>query len=64
MNEAEQQRIRERERVVDCVECGCRSEADWLGWRAYRVDDPELGEPPTLGFYCPSCAWAEFGPDS
>ena len=62
MSEAEQQRIRKRERVVDCVECGCRSEAEWSGWRAYRVDDPELDEPPTLGFYRPACAEAEFGP--
>ena len=27
------------------------------GW----IDDPELNEPPQLGFYCPSCARREFG---
>jgi hypothetical protein len=31
------------------------------GWRAYRIDDPELREPPQLAFYCPSCARREFG---
>ena len=31
------------------------------GWRAYRIDDPELDERPQLGFYCPSCARREFG---
>jgi Zn ribbon nucleic-acid-binding protein len=55
--------LREQERVVECVECGRRSDTGWVGWRGYRVDDPELDEPPTLGFYCPACAEAEFGPD-
>jgi len=54
--------IRKQERVVDCVECGCRSDAGWAGWRAYRVDDPEYDRLPALGFYCPTCAEAEFGP--
>jgi hypothetical protein len=64
MSEWRDQGVREQERVVDCVECGCRSEAGWAGWRAYRIDDPELGEPPALGFYCPPCAEAEFGPSA
>ena len=57
------QRVRQQERLVDCIECGCRSDAGWVGWRAYRVDDPENGEPPALGFYCPACAESEFGLD-
>jgi hypothetical protein len=48
------------EHLFNCVECGCRTEPGQVGWRAYRVDDPELDEPPTLAFYCPSCAQAEF----
>jgi hypothetical protein len=63
VSETNYQRVRRQRRVVDCVECGCRSDAGWVGWRAYRVDDPELDEPPALGFYCPTCAEAEFGPD-
>jgi hypothetical protein len=31
------------------------------GWKAYRTDDIELDEPPTLAFYCPECARREFG---
>jgi hypothetical protein len=58
------QHVREQERLVDCVECGRRSDSGWVGWRAYRVDDPELDEPPALGFFCPPCAEAEFGPDA
>ena len=30
------------------------------GWKAYRIDDAELDEPPQLAFYCPSCARREF----
>jgi hypothetical protein len=47
--------------VVACVECRRISDPEWSGWRAYRVDDPELDEPPALAFYCPACAEAEFG---
>jgi len=62
MGQAEGQ-LREGDRVAVCVECGCRSGAGWVGWRAYRVDDPELDELPALGFYCPDCAEAEFRPN-
>jgi hypothetical protein len=48
--------------VATCVECGRESGPGWPGWRAYRVDDPELNEPPTLAFYCPTCARREFHP--
>jgi hypothetical protein len=60
MSETGRQQVHQREHVA-CVECGRRSDAGWIGWRAYRVDDPELAEPPALGFYCPTCAEAEFG---
>jgi hypothetical protein len=56
---------RDRERViysVSCQECESSSGLRWQGWRAYRADDPETGEPPTLAFYCPTCAEREFGP--
>ena len=52
--------IRETTRVVACVECGCLSGLRWAGWRAYRVGDPELDGPPTIAFYCPTCAEREF----
>ena len=47
--------------LVRCQECGCLSSLRWWGWRAYRTDDPELSEPPSLAFYCPACAEREFG---
>jgi len=49
-------------RTVACCECGISSGAYWVGWRAYRTDDPETDEPPALAFYCPACADREFGP--
>ncbi len=64
MSEWREQRVREQLRVVACVECGSLSDSGWRGWGAYRVDDPELDEPPALGFYCPACAEAEFGQDA
>jgi hypothetical protein len=48
-------------RVVACAECGCLSGLRWAGWRAHRIDDPELDEPPALAFFCPACADREFG---
>lgn len=47
--------------TVECRECGISSGAFWIRWRAYRCDDPERDEPPTLAFYCPACADREFG---
>ncbi|HEU5362731.1 MAG TPA: hypothetical protein VFU56_05270 [Gaiellaceae bacterium] len=47
--------------IVECRECGISSGAFWIRWRAYRCDDPERDEPPTLAFYCPACADREFG---
>jgi hypothetical protein len=59
--DAGDERFHEVERAVTCVECGASSGVGWLGWGAYRVDDPELSEPPTLAFYCHACATREFG---
>jgi hypothetical protein len=47
--------------VVHCAECACSSGLRWWGWRAYRTDDLELGEPLSLAFFCPGCARSEFG---
>jgi hypothetical protein len=47
---------REGVNVVTCTACGCQSGLRWEGWRAYRVDEPERGGPPTLVFYCLACA--------
>ena len=52
---------RRRATPVMCVECGISSGLYWVGWRAYRTDDPELAEDPQLAFYCPACALREFG---
>ena len=48
-------------RTVTCVECHCSSGLYWRNWGAYRIDEPETGEPPALAFYCPTCAEREFG---
>ena len=58
--DASDQGSRQKINVVTCVECGCSSGLRWAGWRAYRIDDPEIQEPPTLAFYCPACAEREF----
>jgi len=49
------------ERAV-CEECGCTSDEHWTAWRAYRVDDPETGDAPEIGLFCPECSGREFGP--
>ena len=46
---------------VHCAQCKCSSGLLWLGWRAYRTDDPETGEPPAVAFFCRACAEREFG---
>ena len=51
-----------RTRSVVCVECGIASGPLWRRWQAYRIDEPGRGELPRLAFYCPVCAFAEFGP--
>ncbi len=49
-------------RVIVCVECRAASATPSVrGWRGFRVEDVELGEPPELAFYCPSCAVSELG---
>jgi hypothetical protein len=47
--------------VIVCAECPRVSSFTARGWKAYRTDDIELDEPPTLAFYCPECARREFG---
>jgi hypothetical protein len=47
--------------LLVCVECSTFSDDHAWGWRAYRMDDPELEELPALAFYCPSCSEREFG---
>ena len=46
---------------IHCAECKSSSGLYWHGWRGYRTDDPELGEPPAVAFYCPTCSEREFG---
>jgi hypothetical protein len=46
--------------TISCAECKRSSGLYWQGWRAYRTDDPTVGEPPALAFYCPGCAEREF----
>ena len=43
-----------------CAECRDFSDAEALGWRACRIDEVELGEPPELAFFCPYCAALNF----
>lgn len=47
--------------ILGCAECPRVSSAFATGWKAYRVDDPEEDEQPTLAFYCPDCSRREFG---
>jgi hypothetical protein len=46
---------------ITCAECKISSGLYWHGWRAFRTD-VEVGEPPALVFYCPTCALEQFGP--
>ena len=52
----------DRPRLMECEECGTHAIGDAWGWRGYRIDDPEDGDPPEIGFFCPDCAYREFGP--
>ncbi len=45
-----------------CEECGAEATPGAWGWRGYRIDDPEEGDTPEIGFFCPDCAEREFGP--
>jgi hypothetical protein len=49
-------------RRLCCEECGGEATAGAWGWRGYRIDDPEEGDVPEIGFFCPDCAEREFGP--
>lgn len=46
---------------LECVECSAISTREATAWRGYRIDDPNEDEPPALAFYCPTCAYREFG---
>jgi hypothetical protein len=47
--------------TIHCAERTSSSGLYWQGWRAFRTDEPESGEPPALAFYCPACSEREFG---
>ena len=53
--------IKDYVHVLACVECPRISTMTARGWRGYRIDDPDEGEPPAVTFYCPECAKREFG---
>jgi hypothetical protein len=48
---------------MKCEECGADAPPDARGWMGFRMYDPEEDEWPAIGFYCPACAWREFGED-
>lgn len=47
--------------AVSCIECASVSDSSWSGWRACRTEDPEGIEAPEISFFCPECAYREFG---
>jgi len=49
-----------------CEECSQKLEGEGHGWRAYRCDLPDDGEPddPTITFYCPTYAIEMFGAET
>ena len=49
--------------LLRCAECGSLSGLYARGWRACRIDDPDLEEPPALAFFCPACSSREFDGD-
>jgi hypothetical protein len=49
--------------VLICVECGCVSDDEAVGWRAYREDLPGEDEPPAVAVFCPTGAAREFDPE-
>jgi hypothetical protein len=53
--------LREPIEFVDCIECGSVSDSSWSGWQACRTEDPEGIEGPEISFFCPECAYREFG---
>ncbi len=47
--------------MLRCEECGAVATDAAVGWRAYRVFDPEEDDAPEVVIYCPVCAAHEFG---
>jgi len=41
--------------VATCISRGSSTGLRWAGWRAYRIEDPDRVEPPTVVFCCPAC---------
>jgi hypothetical protein len=46
---------------MKCEECGVAAPSDARGWMGFRMYDPDEDEHPAIGFFCPECAWREFG---
>lgn len=57
-------RLSEPLEAVTCIECGTVSDSSWSGWRACRTEDPEGIEAAEISFFCPECAYREFGRQS
>ena len=47
-----------------CVECSRVADDEAVGWRAYREDLPDEGDPPKIAIFCPICAAHEFDAES
>jgi hypothetical protein len=65
MAESAEQRQPEAAEVnlLSCAQCGSLSGLYAKGWRACRIDDPEVDREPALAFFCPACSAREFDPD-
>ncbi len=46
---------------VACANCGCESDENWTGFRAWRIDEPGTDEGPAVAFFCLACSLYEFG---
>ena len=44
-----------------CEECGTEAPADARGWQGLWVEDDEADDPAEIRFWCPQCAYREFG---
>jgi hypothetical protein len=49
-------------RAVICEECGREASGEARGWRGYLTEYLAFGHDGDLAFYCPECAYREFGP--
>ena len=47
--------------MLECVECGARTNDFQFGWAAVRVEDPDVPEAdPEIAVYCARCFSLEF----